>query len=66
MTSGIVESIKAIEVLESMELSRKVNQKTSEVIDAVDVSEITEDPMFKKMLAAAMAAKAAGVAFNVS
>jgi len=66
MTSGLVENLKAIEVLEDMELNRKVNQKVIDVIDAIDTDGITDDPMFKKMFCAAMAARAAGTAFNVS
>ena len=50
--------------MQSYEINSKINDKVSEVLDDIDLTEVTNDPLFKKMLAAAMAAKATGVAFN--
>lgn len=64
MTSTMVDSIKAIGTLEELELNSKINKKVSELVDDIDLTDIQNDPMFKKMLCAAFAAKAAGTAFN--
>lgn len=50
--------------MQDFEIKSKINNKVSEVLDEVDLHQVVQDPMFQKMLAAAMAAKAAGVTFN--
>jgi hypothetical protein len=58
---GVETLVKVAEAFEEHELRASVNTKCKEVVDDIDIEELKEDPMFKRMLSLCIAAKATGV-----